>query len=334
MASNLNMTNLLKIITEIKTNPHQTPEELYSTFGISKAGFYKYKQRLAQEMDFEFHYERGQKCFMIDREPFLPTLNLELGELSALVLSMGQFYASGGDSVVTYRALKAVQKLVATCADHSVRRQLDLMLDEAIANRGYGCKEQILQLVEQAIQTRKILRIHYFSHSEGMKELVHEVEPYLIFFKRRTLYMDAHCRAKWGTIRMYRLNRIRNAEILPQTSFEVREEYSFKQRHRHAFSIYTDYAEDTPTPVRIRFNQHKAPYIEEVLWHPSQKILPDPERPGSILFEVTVSYPKEVIWWMRQWGSDAEVLDPPEMRQYALELARQEARIYERQEIK
>ena len=124
--------------------------------------------------------------------------------------------------------------------------------------------------------------------------------------------MDAHCR-KFKDIRMYRLNRIRKAEILPQTGYEIREDYSFKKRHQHAFSIFTG---GSPQTVRIRFNQRKALFIEEVLWHPSQKITPDPDHPGSIIFEVTVSYPKEVIWWMRHWGSDAEVLEPQEMREY------------------
>ncbi len=202
---------------------------------------------------------------------------------------------------------------------------MEEIFDETLYNRGYGCKEEILQTSEQAWETHHILRIHYFSHSEGMREVVHEVEPYMIFFKRRALYMDAHCRTHWGEIRMYRLNRIRKAEILPQTSFEIQENYSFKQRHQYAFSVFTG---GNPVPVRIRFSARKAPYIQEVLWHTTQKITPDPDYPGSILFEVTVSHPQEVIWWMRQWGSDAEVLEPKEMRDYMLEMAKKEVEMY------
>lgn len=325
MSTNLSVFNLLKIITEIKLNPHQTPADVYATFGISKSGFYKYVKRLKEEMGFEFHYDRQQKTFIIDKEPFIPTLNLSIGELSALVRSMGQFYAAGGDYLTTYRALKAVRKLVANCPEKKLRQQLEEMFDETLYNRGYGCREDILRLVETAWETRQILKIHYFSHSEGMQEVAHEIEPYMIFFKRRALYLDAHCRTHWGQIRLYRLNRIRSAEILPQTRFEIRSDYSFKQRHQGAFSVYTG---ETLTTVRIRFNRRKAAYIQEVLWHPSQKITPDPAHPGSILFEVSVSYPREVIWWMRQWGSDAEVLEPPEMRDYMLAMARKEVELY------
>jgi predicted DNA-binding transcriptional regulator YafY len=31
---------------------------------------------------------------------------------------------------------------------------------------------------------------------------------------------------------------------------------------------------------------------------------------------------------MRQWGSDAEVLEPPEMREYMLEIAKREVEMY------
>lgn len=322
MASNL--FNLLKIVTEIKLNPHQKPEEVYSALGISKSGFYKYKKRLEEELGFKFEYSRKNTCFEIEKEPFLPTLNLELSELSALVRSMGQFYASGGDYITPFRAVQAVRKLVANCTDTKIRRQLEDMFDETLYNQGYGCKEEILSLLEKSLELRQILRIHYFSHTDGMTEVTHDVEPYMIFFKRRTLYMDAYCR-NFKEIRTYRLNRIRKAELLPQTGYEIRDDYSFKQRHQHAFSVYSG---DTPTTVRIRFNRRKAAYIKEVLWHPSQHIEHDPEHPGSIIFEVQVAEPKEVIWWMSQWGCDAEVLEPQEMREYKLEIAKREVEMY------
>ncbi len=324
MSSNLSVFNLLKIITEIKLNPHQTPEEVYSTLGISKSGFYKYRKRLQDELDFQFDYDRGQRCFVIKKEPFLPTLNLELSELSALVRSMGQFYASGGDYITTYRAVKAVQKLVASCTSKKIRHQLEDMFDETLYNRGYGCQEEMLSILEKALETRTILRIRYFSHTDGMTEVTHDIEPYIIFFKRRALYMDAYCRNSHD-IRTYRLNRIRGAELLPQSSYDIRADYSFKQRHQHAFSVYS---EETPVTVRIRFNRRKAAYIREVLWHPSQNITDDPDHPGGILFEVQVAEPQEVIWWMRQWESDAEVLEPEDMRDYMLEIAKREVEMY------
>jgi predicted DNA-binding transcriptional regulator YafY len=45
---------------------------------------------------------------------------------------------------------------------------------------------------------------------------------------------------------------------------------------------------------------------------------------------VQVSYPKEVAWWAMSWGSEAEVLEPPELRAYVAEEVRKLAGVYDK----
>jgi predicted DNA-binding transcriptional regulator YafY len=47
------------------------------------------------------------------------------------------------------------------------------------------------------------------------------------------------------------------------------------------------------------------------------------------LYEVQVSCPKEVAWWAMSWGSEAEVLEPLELRAYVAEEARKMVAVYE-----
>jgi len=61
-------------------------------------------------------------------------------------------------------------------------------------------------------------------------------------------------------------------------------------------------------------------------WHSSQKITPQPD--GGILFEVKVSEPKEVGWWVVQWGSEAEVIEPNNLRQELQEMAERPLMLY------
>lgn len=70
---------------------------------------------------------------------------------------------------------------------------------------------------------------------------------------------------------------------------------------------------DTLEKVTVRFSKRIAPYIRETCWHSSQKITP--QRDGGVLFEVEVSEPKEVGWWVLQWGAEAEVLKPESLRE-------------------
>jgi len=55
-----------------------------------------------------------------------------------------------------------------------------------------------------------------------------------------------------------------------------------------------------------------AGYIKEKIWHESQKI--EDQGDGSIIFEAEVAGTKEIKFWIMNWGSKAEVLDPESLR--------------------
>jgi predicted DNA-binding transcriptional regulator YafY len=314
---------LFEIMTEIRGNPRQTPGQIAKYFGISRNQFYKDRGEL-EKLDFRFNYNRSTRAFEIEKDPFIPTGNLTLTEISALIMSIRQLFDMS-DYVITYRAIKAIKKVVANYPDTSVRHKLEVVLEDAIYNKGYGCKETILHTLEQAMEQRKIVKITYISPYDDFQEIVHDIDIYMIFFRRRSLYMDAYSRTT-GDIRTYRLNRVLKIEPWPEPNqFEVREDYSFRDRHQESFSVFSG---KEKTKVKIRFNKEKAFYVKEVKWHPLEKI--EEIKDGGIIYEVEVAEPKEVIWWMRQWGPDAEVLEPKAMREYMLEMARREVEMYSR----
>jgi predicted DNA-binding transcriptional regulator YafY len=101
--------------------------------------------------------------------------------------------------------------------------------------------------------------------------------------------------------------------------------YSFSRRFQDTFSTFVG---EGTTTVKVRFSKRIAPYIRESLWHRSQILTALPD--GGLLYEVCVSYPKEVAWWAMSWGSEAEVLEPPELRTYVAEEVRKMAGLYDR----
>jgi predicted DNA-binding transcriptional regulator YafY len=54
-------------------------------------------------------------------------------------------------------------------------------------------------------------------------------------------------------------------------------------------------------------------YIQEKVWHESQKILP--QKDGSLLFEAEVAGTDEIKYWIMTWGAKAEVLEPDGLRE-------------------
>lgn len=149
----------------------------------------------------------------------------------------------------------------------------------------------------------------------------HEIDPYQLFFKRRALYLDAYDKGE-KDLRVFRVNLIRNVTFTGIRGMMVGD-YSFADRFRDTFSAFVG---DQAITVKVRFTKRIAPYITESLWHPSQKITP--LKDGGILYEVRVSYPKEVAWWVLQWASEAEVLEPKELRESVAEEVRRMAGLY------
>jgi len=124
-------------------------------------------------------------------------------------------------------------------------------------------------------------------------------------------------------VNMFRVNRIKSLALLGVRIPNPLVSYNFRERHRHSFSVFVG---NPPQRVHIRFRPAVRQYITETCWHTSQQIddLPD----GSFLFTVEVSEPREVGWWVLQWGANAEVLEPESLRQELAETAQALVAVY------
>jgi predicted DNA-binding transcriptional regulator YafY len=125
-------------------------------------------------------------------------------------------------------------------------------------------------------------------------------------------------------LRVFRVNRIKQVEFTGLSGAIV-DDYSSARHFQDTFSTFVG---EGATAVKVRFTKRIAPYIRESLWHGSQRLTPLPD--GALLYEVRVSYPKEVAWWAMSWGSEAEVLEPPELRAYVAEEVSKMAGLYDR----
>ena len=136
------LQRLLMIINEIKTTPHQVPEALYTSLGISSAMFYKDRQML-KALGLAFHYDRQQRRYIITQDRYLPVLDLSTSELLALIMAVRQM-ASTGDYTLTYEAIAALHKIVSN-TPAEVRAFLQASLDDVVLQDGFGCNPTILQ---------------------------------------------------------------------------------------------------------------------------------------------------------------------------------------------
>lgn len=301
---------LLLLAGTIKTDPGQTPEQLWKTLGIKKAQLNRDKQALVR-IGFVFHYDRKQRRFVITKEPFLPVYNLTLTETFALTMAVRQLSAAG-DYLLTYGAIEAIRKIIAN-APGPQRELLSESMRESVLRKGFGCQERVLQDLQKALLEQRRVIIEYQPPPAAAPK-AYEIDPYQMYFKRRALYLDAYC-PETKDYRVFRLNRISDVRFTDM-SFTRHAEYNFTERHKHSFSVFVG---DTVQKVRVRFSKERTPYIREACWHHSQHLTTQPD--GSLLFEVEVNEPREVGWWILQWGADAEVLEPESLRRELRETA-------------
>ena len=135
------LQRLLGLVNEIKTTPHQAPEALYTSLGISRAMFYKDRQVL-KALGLAFHYDRQQRRYIITQDRYLPVLDLSTSELLALIMAVRQM-ASTGDYTLTYEAIAALRKVVSN-TPAEVRAFLQASLDDVVLQDGFGCNPTIL----------------------------------------------------------------------------------------------------------------------------------------------------------------------------------------------
>ncbi len=308
---------LLQLAATLKTEPHQTAEQLWSNLGIKKAQFHRDKKAL-EKIGFLFKYDRKQRRFVITKEPFLPVYDLTLTETFALTMAVRQLSAAG-DHLLAFGAIDAIKKIIAN-APGPQREMLSESLREFVLQQGFGCQERVLEDLQKALLEQRRVLIQY-QPPPADKPQEYTVDPYQLYFKRRALYLDAYC-PETKDYRVFRINRISNVQPT-NMQFTRHADYSFIQRHRYSFSVFVG---DTVHRVRVRFSKASAPYIREACWHRSQQLTTQPD--GSLLFEVEVNEPREVGWWVLQWGADAEVLEPESLRQELSQVAQRLVKMY------
>lgn len=309
------ISRLLRLVIEVKTEPYQQPKALRDKLGIGKTQFYKDKKALAA-IGFEFDFNRRKSRWEIGQDIMLPVENLNLSEQLALVMALRQLSAAG-DHILAYHGLEAARKL-------SLNLPMPLrerLFDDMVIREGFGCQPEILERLERAIMGNWRVTLTYRRPAQDAPSL-EELDPYHLFFKRRALYVEGYSWTEQG-VRVYRLNRIGEVSFKSK-GFSVREDYDFGKRYKNAFSVFGG---ENAERVKVRFDKKTRMYIEETLWHHSQRITENRDD-GGIFFEVDVAYPREVMWWAFFWGEGAEILWPPWLRAEAKETVQKMAAAY------
>ena len=173
-------------------------------------------------------------------------------------------------------------------------------------HKRYAESRETINALNQAVLARTTVRIRYFTGRTG-EESERNLDPYQVWYREGGLYVIGFDHRS-QEIRTFAVDRIRALEAAG-LSFEVLEDFDFDRWTAANFGVVSEPA----SRVRIRFEASWALYIQERIWHQSQKLKTEPD--GSLELTMDVGGDQELTNWILSFGPGAEVLEPPGLRE-------------------
>lgn len=218
----------------------------------------------------------------------------------------------------------ALMKLAAALKTHQIASEEIHQAAQELAQRPYRAEyHQVFRAVMQAYIYRRVLHITYEPlHGKPFETdfAPYLIEPSAIGF---ATYVIGHSSIV-NAIRTYKLERIQTAALTRQ-EYIIPREFRGLDILKSAWSVI--YGENL-LPVVLRFSPNVRKRVEETRWHFSEDKREDPDKPGYLRWEAKVADTTDMLPWIRGWGADVEVLEPPELREEVIQGVRRMTRMY------
>jgi predicted DNA-binding transcriptional regulator YafY len=173
-------------------------------------------------------------------------------------------------------------------------------------HKSYAHLRETIRLLNQAVLERRTLRIRYRTGRTGALS-TRELDPYRVWYRSGGLYVVGFDH-KSREIRTFAVDRIRAATPTARR-FTPDPGFDFDATIGASFGVIAEPA----TTVRIRFERRWADYVEEHIWHASQKVERTPDGRAELVMQVGGT--AELRTWILSFGAGAEVLEPAKLRE-------------------
>src|SRR6202040_3305774 len=293
-----------------------------------QAGRYPNCRKLAEELEVSSKTVQRDLDFMRDRlglpieydqlhfgfyytEPVASFPNVEISEGELVALYVGQKALAQYKGTSFEAPLStAFRKITDGLRDTISMTWSDL--DSAISFRNTGRSTADVHLFEQlshAVFKQVEVRFDYKKPDAARYEQRY-VQPYHLGCVENLWYLFAFDLDR-EQLRTFALPRIRDVRV-SKTRFRRPVDFSIGRFLGESFGVFAKPGKAKHT-IRIVFDAFAASRIEERQWHPSQKI--KQLRDGEIELPLTLGNLEEIERWILSWGSHAQVLAPPELKE-------------------
>ncbi|MBA4018110.1 MAG: WYL domain-containing protein [Pirellula sp.] len=303
------VVRLLELVGRLQSGRGANAAGLSQELGVSERTVFRDLETL-REAGVPLVYDEQEQRHRIPINFYLPPTNFTPEEALALLVLCYELGDRSGlpfQSSARQAALKLESNLPTKLRAY-VREVADaVQIRLASSSRAEGQEAVYLQLLE-AVRNRQAVRIAYRSLSE-QQAMVTKLQPYQLLFSRRSWYVVGRSSIH-REARLFNLMRIDRLEPLEE-SFRAPARFTMDRFLRNAWHLIPESGPDRE--IVVRFEALVAGNVAEVLWHKTQRLvwLAD----GRLEFHATVSGIHEISWWILGYGDQAEVLQPPDLRE-------------------
>lgn len=236
-----------------------------------------------------------------------PTVQVSEGELLALLVARKALEQYRGTPF--HRQLEvSFDKLAGALKDRISFSPADELQSVSFRNIGLGKADlTVFNTLSSAVLKQHEVRFQYRKPGEQQSE-PRRVQPYHLAHRENLWYLVGFD-VERGALRTFALPRISAPQVLA-ASFLRPPDFSPEKFFANALGVLggeRDYR------VVIRFTAAVADRVREREWHESQEWRERPD--GGLELRLRLGALPEIERWVLTWGSDAEVLQPKELRE-------------------
>lgn len=293
-------------------------QELAARLETTRSNIYK----IRTDMEKEKYpiYNDGYGKYRIDPTNLVNTITLKPEESLALFIAgrrLQQQTRSAQKMVVS-----ALEKLAPALNKPLTQGLFDAAKQVLDQEEDHAQGEVLSKLIQAWINQTVVQITHRVAHGQDRTYRVH---PYTIepAIWGDGLYLIGYSEFHNGiaTFKTSRISRVSNATT---EAFQIPDDFDVHQLLEQAWGIW--HTDQTAETVRLKFSRQVTPRVKETIWHPSQTIKDEPD--GGCVWQAEIAQIREMLPWVRGWGSDVEVIEPDALREQLQSHTRRLMKLY------
>ena len=252
-------------------------------------------------------YDPSHRGYYYAHEDFLlPAIRLAAGDLLAITVAE-RALESYKNSPYYERVRSVFDRLAKLLPERvSVHSEELSQRVSVIAEPATEISGEVWEALRTGLEGERTLAVHY--RAPGYADpAIRMLDPYHVVGHRGQWYLLAHSHHD-DEVRIYALNRIVNCKA---TKERFTRPSGFSPAH-HIDPSFGIFRGEEEQEIAIRFAPRVASQIKEREWHPGQRVEDQPD--GGIVLRYETNQMSQTLFWVGQWGPNAEILEPPDLR--------------------